>query len=294
MELFPPRLQRRHQGRRGRWRSTLAVPLSDARTIALVTLVGLDLAWTAGRPSGWCVLREVRGEVCLAALESICLPAQAFSARLTAFEGDVVAAIDAPLRVAEPRLAEKQLNAVYGRYKAGAYLATRQFLEQMDAMAGPLLGDYLSAAGFDTFPSFLWDDCPRPARVAFEMYPHAAHVELFPGLAERIPYKKGVVAARRAGLGEYQARLAALLAIEAPGVLEAPEVARLLSGTALASRGTALKAVEDQLDALTCALVAWHAWRFGAAGMRVFGDENGYIAVPRLPTSVPEPTSPSG
>lgn len=216
----------------------------------------------------------------LGEIESVCLPAEGFAGRIAEGAGDVLAAIDAPLRLHEPRLAEIQLNGVYGRHGAGAYLATRAFLERMNAMAGPELGTHLLGAGFDTYPSFQWSECPRPARVAFEMYPHAAHVELF-RLERRIAYKRGTVAVRRAALAVYQAHLAGLLAREAPGVLDAPEVRALLSMEVLQARGRALKAVEDMLDALTCALVAWHAWRYGAAGMRVFGDANGYIAVPR-------------
>ncbi|MGK2966587.1 MAG: DUF429 domain-containing protein, partial [Tepidiformaceae bacterium] len=180
----------------------------------------------------------------------------------------------------EPREAEKGLNKVYGKHDAGAFLATRAFLEGMKGMAGPLLGERLKDAGFDTFPSFAWAECERPVRVAFEMYPHAAHVEMF-DLARRLTYKKGRVCVRREGLAVYQMYLVRLLRRDMPKVLEAPEVGELLSPGVLEARGRDLKAVEDKLDALTCAVVAWHSWKHGADGMRMFGDANGYIAVPR-------------
>jgi predicted RNase H-like nuclease len=58
--------------------------------------------------------------------------------------------------------------------------------------------------------------------------------------------------------------------------------------------GQALKNLEDRLDALTCAYVAYHCWRHGPDGFQVFGcGEHGCIVVPRaMPTSAPAPSSP--
>lgn len=51
--------------------------------------------------------------------------------------------------------------------------------------------------------------------------------------------------------------------------------------------GMALKNLEDRLDALTCAYVAYHCWKHGPDGFRVFGcDEHGSIVTPRLVSGV--------
>lgn len=100
------------------------------------------------------------------------------------------------------------------------------------------------------------------------------------GLAERLKYKKGRLDARRAGLRTLQEHLRSLF-VDNRLVLAAPDVLVALSAGALEGSGTALKRTEDKLDALTCAYVAYHAWKHGPGHSRVFGDaESGYVLVP--------------
>ena len=114
-----------------------------------------------------------------------------------------------------------------------------------------------------------------------EVFPHPAHVEMF-GLAMALKYKKGLVATKRAALANYQVHLRALLGRELPLVWASAEVQEVLAGEALLARGRALKNLEDRLDALTCAYVAYHCWRRGPAGFAVFGcAEHGCIVVPK-------------
>ncbi len=117
-----------------------------------------------------------------------------------------------------------------------------------------------------------------------EVYPHAAHIRLF-NLRERIPYKtkKGrPVAFRREQLREYQNHLKGLLAKRWPEFLGLAEVGALLHPDSTEVRGKALKAVEDVLDAVTCAYVAFHAHRNGEKRMEIIGDyRTGAVAVPR-------------
>jgi predicted RNase H-like nuclease len=50
-------------------------------------------------------------------------------------------------------------------------------------------------------------------------------------------------------------------------------------------KGLALKRYEDTLDALFCAYLAWHCWRWGKARNECFGDlAHGYIVVPKAAT----------
>jgi len=209
-------------------------------------------------------------------LDAVVGTPDAFAEIAASYGADTFVAVDAPLIGGEGRMAERQLGRVFGKYKAGAYLATPAFLESMDGMAGPRLGVALRARGFSLDPAVLHSGGPR---VAVEVYPHAAHVVLFE-LAERLKYKKGRLADRREGLRIFQDHLRALFA-EYGLILEAPEVQTVLSAGASEGAGRALKQTEDKLDALTCAYVAYHAWRYGPAQSRVFGDaESGYILVP--------------
>ena len=65
------------------------------------------------------------------------------------------------------------------------------------------------------------------------------------------------------------------------GFIGTPELHELLSSDLLKLKGEALKRYEDTLDALFCAYLAWHCWRWGAARNEMFGTlENGYIVVP--------------
>lgn len=240
------------------------------------TFIGLDLAWGSTNPSGICVLRgDESGLRCLALDAIVRTPAE-FAEMAVSYGDDTFVAVDAPLIVGEGRMAERQLGRVFGKYKAGAYLATPAFLESMGGMAGPQLGLALRARGFSLDPSALQSGGPR---VAVEVYPHAAHVVLFE-LVERLKYKKGNLAARRDGLRIFQAHLEALFEDHSL-VLAAPGVRAALATAATEGNGRSLKRIEDMLDALTCAYVVYHAWKHGPTRSRVFGDaESGYILVP--------------
>jgi predicted RNase H-like nuclease len=245
-----------------------------------VLIAGIDLAWTTYRKSGLCFL-SVRGDdVALSLLEATVVSGAELIERLTAPGGTVIAAIDAPLIRRAGCTAERDLARTFGRFHAAAYNANLDFLERKGLMAGPRLGDALLAEGFD-----LDAHHAGPAavgRFAFEMYPHAFHVAAFE-LERRIAYKKGRIASRRVGFGQYQALLATLLEREAPALLDEPAVAAILDPAAVAIGGARLKEVEDMLDALTCAVAALIAWRHGIRKGDVFGDAvNGYIAVPGL------------
>jgi predicted RNase H-like nuclease len=248
----------------------------------VTAFLGLDLAWTAHRESGVCVLRERGGEVTIERLDAAVVGTEELAALVCSLGDDVVAAIDAPLMLTDERRAERELGRVYGARKAGAYLATRPFLEKMSGLAGPNLAVALALAGGNFDPARFW--ASRRGRHVFEVYPHAAHVSLF-ALDERIPYKKGTIVRRRSGLQLLQGHLGALLARDLPVVARHP-LARAAIDPALPSvlRGRALKHLEDQLDGLTCAYTAYHLWRHGEAGTEQYGGwEDGSIVVPRWP-----------
>jgi predicted RNase H-like nuclease len=243
-------------------------------------IAGLDLAWTTYRPSGVCLFEASGDDTWLISIESRVDTPEGFVAELLAHSEDVVAAVDAPLLRRDGCTAERELARSFGRYHAAAYNANLDFLARKGLLAGPALGEALVAAGFVIDPLAIRPECR--GRFAFEMYPHAFHVVAFQ-LERRLGYKKGRVAARRVAFGQYQAALGALLARLAPAVAVDPRMVSLLSPEATIVGGRALKAVEDQLDAVSCAIAALIAWRHGLVPREVFGDAlTGYIAVPEL------------
>ena len=246
----------------------------------MTAFIGLDLAWTPHHETGVCVLEETNGGVVLRKLCCRISTPEGFATMCESFGDDVVVAIDAPLVVQPERRAEAELGRKYAKYHAGAFLANMPFLTKMNGLAGPLLAGELQAKGFQLDPGRLTPNAP--GRFALEVFPHPAHVSLFL-IPMALKYKKGRVACRRIALAHYQAHLTSLLSRELPLVLAALEVQEVLALCAVEAKGKALKNLEDRLDALTCAYIAYHCWRHGRPGFEVFGcSDHGCIVVPRL------------
>ena len=259
------------------------MPAAEAdRLAAMTVLVGLDLAWTTTHPSGVCVVETAGGQARLIEVASRVTPVETLTAEMLALGQDVVVAVDAPLIRRDGCIAERALGRVFGRFHASAYMASMAFLESRKPPldVGPRLGAALRAAGFTLDPLLI--EAGSGGLRAFEMYPHAFHVTVF-GLEERILYKKGRRATRVAGMAQYQSLLGGLLDEWAPEVAADARVRGLLAADALEARGKGLKAVEDQLDAISCAVAALIAGRDGISQGEVFGDpETGSIAVPGM------------
>lgn len=101
------------------------------------TFIGLDLAWGSRNESGVCVLRGEGDRPQCVALDTVAGIPDSFAAIAASYGPDTFVAVDAPLIIGEGRMAERQMGRVFGKCKAGAYLATPSFLEKMDGMAGP-------------------------------------------------------------------------------------------------------------------------------------------------------------
>lgn len=246
----------------------------------MTVFMGLDLAWTPHHPTGVCVLEDGGRGVQLRELYCAVSSPERFAALCDSFGADVVVAVDAPLLVEPGRRAEAQLAREYGAKHAGAYSANMPFLTRMNGLAGPRLATELKGRGFELDPGRLM--AGSRGRFALEVFPHPAHVELF-GIPAALKYKKGPVADRKVAFTRYQAHLAGLLTRELPLVMGAAAVREALQPEALTARGKALKSLEDQLDALTCAYAAYHCWKHGPDGMEVFGcADHGCIVVPKV------------
>jgi predicted RNase H-like nuclease len=241
---------------------------------------GLDLAWTPHHESGLCILRLDHSGLELLELSCRIETPQAFASLLTTLGPDTVVAVDAPLVRTSSCQAERELARAFGHYTAPAYTASTDFLERHQLLAGPLLGDALRGSGFELDPL-----CVSPrvrGRFAFEMYPHAAHVVHF-RLDERMKYKKGPLAARRSVFADYQSHLRALAETLSPHLTQSSVLREILAPAAIPGAARPLKQLEDRLDAVICALMAYAAWRDGIERCEVFGSaRDGCIAVPGL------------
>ena len=244
------------------------------------TFIGIDLAWSVDRNhSGIVVLRGdergarfVTSSNDLKALTGVVEFVQALSSEST------VVAVDAPLIVNNTtgsRECEREIGRKFGRFQASCHSNN---LTRNPHPAGVRLVEALAAV--DIRHDFEIETArQRPGRWMFEVYPHPAMVVLF-GLDERIRYKKGSVAQKRSGLEELRRHLRALTE-RSRGLIGTPELQDLLRRNLLDLRGEALKRYEDTLDALFCAYLAWHCWRWGQArNEQITGRDGGYIVVP--------------
>jgi predicted RNase H-like nuclease len=240
--------------------------------------VGVDLAWGERNRTGLAVLDHV-GRL----LESVTVRTDDEIARFVDRHptDTLVAAVDAPLVVPNDtgrRPCEAAVGELFGRFGAGAYPANRSRADFVPEPRGARLAARL---GWEMDPTV------RPAagrRVCVEVYPHPAMISLF-RLEYVIPYK---VKRRRdlPSLKTSYARLLHHIENTCGAVLALPDSPRWreLRATAVgASRKSDLERIEDEVDAIFCAYLAW-LWATDPDQMIVLGDyAAGYIVTPTPP-----------
>lgn len=184
--------------------------------------------------------------------------------RILEFEPGYLA-IDAPLVVPNEtggRPVDRLVGKRFHRWKIACYPGNRTRMAKVLEQVAEL-----RRAGYRATSR------PDPAGGIGEVYPHLSIVRLF-GLDERIPYKKGPVARKRVEFGRLQGHLRAWLGRE--GFTPAGEVGELL-------RQPWSKAVEDQVDAILCALTGWNHLEYDGRRSEVIGDEEGgFIVFPGI------------
>ncbi len=264
------------------------LPESQASGKGSVRFIGLDLAWGERARTGVAAL-DAAGRLVTCACATSDDEIAAFAA--VHAPGDCVIAIDAPLIVPNEtgqREAERLIAQRFGRYAAGAYPANRgnslfNPVPRALRLAGRLRCEADPKAG--TGPG---------KRVAIEVYPHSASIVLF-GLDRTLPYKgkHGRPFAVRVQaftrlIGYVEDRLAE------PLRPQACERWRQLAALAAAARRPAdLERIEDEVDAVICAYLAW-LWHVSPRSCWVLGDVTaGYIVTPRLPGWADGPAEPS-
>jgi predicted RNase H-like nuclease len=190
-----------------------------------------------------------------------------------------VVAVDAPLIVTNPtgqRPCECQVTAVSGRYGAGTHPANTS-----NSLFDPPRGATLAALmGWSIDPAHRGQ--PGEA-VCLEVYPHPAMVRLF-SLPYTIPYK----GKRGRDLPALKAAYEVLLDAMERHVPEldlksSQRWAALRAAAAAAQRKAGLERIEDEVDAIVCAHLAW-LWGNRPGALQVYGDvSSGYIVAPPPP-----------
>ncbi len=193
----------------------------------------------------------------------------------------LVAAVDAPLVVPNltgRRPCEAQVSAAFRRYSAGAYPANR---------SNPLFAPEPRASRLAR--RFGWHIDPATpvsssTALALEVYPHPAMVALF-GLETVIPYKLKSGRELPALRAAYE-RLLDHLETTCGALMDLPgndRWAQLRAVAAGATRKSELGRIEDEVDAILCAYLAW-MWVNERASLTVWGNvRDGYIVTPFPP-----------
>ncbi|WP_298459806.1 DUF429 domain-containing protein [uncultured Cellulomonas sp.] len=190
----------------------------------------------------------------------------------------VVAALDAPLIVPNEtgqRVAERLIGQAFGGFGASAHTSNRTRFGG-DTRAMKLAQRF----GWEVDPR---TPTGRDVTVCIEVYPHPALVGLF-RLPYRLDYKKGNDQRRAPG---FRLLVQHLESIPQLGLTRSPRWAQL-KRTLSAPRPGDLNCVEDELDAIVCAHLAW-LWAHRPSELRVYGDvEDGYIIAPPPPQHRPQ------
>lgn len=181
----------------------------------------------------------------------------------------VVVAVDAPLVVPNEtgqRRCETEISRAFWRYKIGAHSSNRgraQFDPPRAATLAERFGWSVDPAGHGSIED----------PVCIEVYPHPAMVSLF-GLPERIRYKSGP-----SRVDGFEELLRHLVAISELRLREHPRWAELTRIVADPAPGD-LSRIEDELDAILCAHLAW-LWHHRPDTLHVYGSlQDGYIVAP--------------
>lgn len=234
--------------------------------------VGLDLAWSRTHRSGLAAV-DRSGRVIGS---TTVLDDDEILSWISEAGEPLVLGIDAPVVVKNAsgmRHGERELSRAFSRFGAGPYPTSRAF-----ALFDPPRAEELAGrAGWSVDPTVAATEAEP---LAIEVYPHPALVWWFE-LPRRLAYKRGPD--RRSELD----RLC--------GLLEQREMLRLLDHPRWAElrsvvrdgRGAALKAAEDEVDAIVCAHLAW-TWHERPGELVLYGDPaEGAIVAPPAPTHLP-------
>ena len=226
--------------------------------------LGIDMAWGERNPDGCCLIHARSDR---ATIESLHLShgddALLELAAALPPDAECTLAVDAPVVCRNPhgsRPVDRESHRVFGHWLCGCHPVNQRLAPR------PLrIARQLGQLGFT--PGW------RGRRILMEVYPHPAIVAWF-GLPRRIAYKRGPVRSRRREFARLQRLLRGQLATLAPLLQLDPATRKLLDLPWS-------KPVEDQTDALLCALIAYWHHRHDGRRSRVLGDlDHGFLVTP--------------
>ena len=237
--------------------------------------IGIDLAWGANGRTG---LAAVDAEGRLVASTSVRTDEE-IDTWLDGHGPAVVVAVDAPLIVPNEtgqREAERLIGQAYARYHAGAH-PSNSSRPWMAPPAGPRGLRLAARRGWDVDPAHVGTQA-HP--VCLEVYPHPGMVALF-RLDRVLPYKKGSFPDRRAAFDRLVHEMGSLPALR---LSESDAWAHVLDRLDGAERLVDLDRLEDEIDAVFCAHLAWR-WVTRPDDLVVYGNMRaGYIVAPPAPS----------
>lgn len=191
-----------------------------------------------------------------------------------------VIAIDAPLIVANRtgrRACESAIHAAFGRFDASPH-STNLGKPEMNPPRGAVIAERL---GLPVDPD-LRD------RVAIEVYPHPALVGLWQ-LDLILKYKHKAKYEFGFRKREFERLLELLEAEQTLRVSALPRWSELRSIAEAATGHSALNRIEDEVDGIVCAWLAY-LWAMSDERLGVYGDiASGYIVAPPAPLHAPRP-----
>ena len=236
-------------------------------------LAGIDLAWQGKHnPSAIAIGCIQNNQLVLESLEPAVYELSRIVEQLTK-HGDLQGiAIDAPLIIKNElgqRECEKALSRDYGGRKASCHTSNKRLYPEALSVK---LSSILQTQGFDHLATSKWQ---------IECYPHPSLIECF-DLPERLAYKKGSVADRKAGQIELANLILSLECSKVLPLILPKDIKVLLSAPYISSlKGRSLKSNEDALDAIVCLYIAG-LYSIKASSI-TYGDADlGYIFVPQV------------
>ncbi len=233
-----------------------------------VLLIGIDLAWGEKKHDGICFLEwdGKRGAVAGFAYPQGDRELLVTIRKKMGSQRSVFVTVDAPIVCPNrtgTRPVDRLTHRMFHREHAACHPAN---LTQCPRP--PRIARLLQKEGFRVG----WQPAAGKKTVA-EVYPHPAMVRMF-GIPKIVKYKKGSVVERRKEFRRLQNLLRRCLQKKFPRLAIDPEARSLLG-----QRWS--KPVEDQTDALFCALIGlWH-WMHQGQQSEVIGDlQTGFILLP--------------
>lgn len=242
--------------------------------------VGIDLAWGTRAPTGLAAVAEdgaLLGSATVRTDDEVAAWVDGLAAR------PAVVAVDAPLVVTNAtgmRECEKAVSRAFGGYGASCHASSRA-RPQFDPPRAEVLARRCG-----------WRVDPAPGAVgsgggpvAVEVYPHAAMVGLFT-LGSVLPYKAKAgrgVGLRRAAMLEVLHHLETVPELRLEGH---PRWRLLRAAVEDTTRHVDLERVEDEVDAVLCAHLAW-LWAHRPTALHVYGDAEGFIVATPPPAHPP-------